>query len=963
MRRRWWVFFICYLWPLMALSGQLEAGAPPERSGYSHYTLDIAFQPERQLLSGQEIVEYVNDSRETLRAIYFWLLPNYDQEPNPYLDPSYIDALYPSGFDPAWTRIHSVTDLEGAPLPYELLEGPAIFQTYSRKDTLLRVELPKELPPGEPAKLIIRFSTKFPHSLRGDRAHYRGVYTWRFGWNPIAIPAQELIDGEYLSPQRAYYKNILPAALYDLTLTLPKSYRAVIGADHEEILEETENERKVHALSAIPVRSVPLSLSSDWRVYELAEGETPILVYYLPGGEASARLIASYAIESLKYYRERWGEYPQRRLLIAETPSTEAGFAGAAANALILLNQRLFTEKDLAVGGLLDRFLDYLIAHEVAHQWWGIGIGSDGNAEGFLSESVAQYFSITYFEDKYGAFGPNVFQLERDGLLERFVKSQFGYINLREHLEGELPYVAMVKNRFDEAIVKPQSDVKFLNASEERLYNKGYLMLRALRGLIGQEAMDRLLKAAYERSLYRIATVEQFEALAQEISGQDLREFFAASLHRDSSYEYEEEGRAPYADYGIARVDSRRKTDGTYEHRVYLFRYGGLKMPVEVVARTRSAEEQKQIWKIEDQADGRFVMVFDTESALKEVQVDPQSLVPDVDRLNNSYVIDGLPFFNRKVQILATGENDLPLDAYLIRFNPLGQILEGGFLLDHRWLLGAGFAAFVKNFGRGNTLSALVARTNEGLMGQLSWNQTFFSFPSVGLVGRLWEATDQVELTLLRRPDETGIPTLDKRYEATGRIANVVGVTWLHRELLTQRFAMWASLLTDPEAFRRVEIGLWKSVRLWTQFYLDARLSFGWGEGTLGIFHFDLQELVSYSVASGFPYVGDVRWLGQLGLNLPFQREMGYNLLNVAVLHDISERLFVRFGNTWSSLSEVDLARDLKLEIGFEVSLQGRTLGGLFPWEVVLGGALPLTVSEGEERALQFYWRFWTPLL
>lgn len=931
-----------------------------QESEYTHYTITATFDPYRHTISGQEIVDYINDSAETLSAVYFWLLPNYDRKPNPYLDPSHLDALYPQGFDPAWMKIRSVTDAEGDALSYELLKGPVIDQTYSLEDTLLRVELPQPLPPGEGFRLTLEFTTKFPQTTRGDGGYHREVYTWRFGWYPPAVPAKELIKGEYLSSERPYYKFLLPAALYELTLTLPKDYRAVLGTDHQETIAETEEEVTIHAINAVPVRSIPLTLGTDLQAYEFPHPEIPIVVYYLPGHEAAARLIASYAAESLDYYRERWGAYPHRRLLIAETPSYEATFAGASADALILLNRLFFDEKDLAVPGMIDRLLDYVLAHEIAHQWWGVGIGADLNAENFLSEAFAQYLAITYYEEKYGAFGPNVFKLERQGLLEQFVESQLGYINLREHLQGELPYLETVRNRFDEAIIKPQQDVRFANSSGERIYSKGYLMLRALRGLIGEEKMDELLREAQERFLHRTLTISGFEALAEEISGQELEEFFELALHRDG----DEEGRAPYVDYGIERVESLKKRDGTYEHRVFLFREGEIRLPVEVVLSSRTDEEESQIWRIEDQALGVFVMVFETQAALKEVEIDPKHLAPDVDRLNNSYVNDGLPFFNRKLKFIPTGENALPLDAYLIRFNPFYQTLEGGYLLDHRWWVGGGFAAFVKDLGRGNSISALVGLTGDGLVGELSWSKAYFSHPEVGQVGRFWEMTDQVELTFLRRPDATGIPSLDQKLGATGRMANVLGLDWVHKETLTQQSAWWVSLRNDPSAFTRIELRGRQSIRLAPQIYFSGQLSFGWGEGKLGIFHFDLRELSSFEATSGYPYVGKARLIGSLALTLPLEREMNFNLLSVAMLHRVEDRFYIRFGNSWERLEQVEegLLKDAKAEIGAELILRGATLGGLFPWRVTFGITMPISPLPEGERQLKQYLNVWVPL-
>lgn len=937
---------------------------PPATTSYSHYALEVALSPNRHRLEGRLTIDYVNDSAEAIPAVFFLLLPNYDREPNPYLDPLVRDSGYPQGFDPASLRILSVTDAQGAKLRYELQEGPAIFQTYSLKDALLRVELPRPLPPGETVTLVIRFSTRFPLTTRGDQGRYRDTFTWRFGWYPIAVPAAELVRGEYLAPERPYYRLALPSALQEVTITVPKDYQVAVGADHQEVIAETEETVTVHAISATPVRSVPLVIGKEYRVYEFPYAEVPILVYYLPGHEAAARLIASYAVESLRYYEERWGKYPRRRLVIAETASVKAGFAGAAADALILLNQTFFGEKDLGVPGLVDRFLDFLIAHEVAHQWWGVGIGVDWNAENVLSEGLAQYFSITYFEDKYGAFGPNVFRIEREGILERFFQARFGFLNLREHLEGELPYVNAVRNRFDEAILKPQKDVEFANFSAERIYNKGYMMLRALRGLLGEGAMDELLRAAYERFLYRAITAEEFEALAQEVSGMGapLREFFENAFRRDG-----EGGRAPYADYAIADVETKKRPDGSYEHLVFLERKGELRLPLLVQATDVDGNVQSRSWKLEEQQEEkRTVMLFETDRPLAEVELDPERLVPDVYRLDNSYVLEDLSFLNRKLRFVPTGENDLPLDAYLIRFDPINRVLEGGYLMDHRWWLGleSAVGAFVKDFGRGSSLQALAAWSEVGLVGEVRYSQTFFSYPQLGLLGRFWEPTDRLELSLLRRPDSTGDPELDETIGATGRMAQVLGITWVHQEGLRQLMGWWVSLLDDPDAFLRVEVGGWKAQQILPGIVGEVQLRFGWGEGSLGIFQFDLAQLTAFREAAGYPYIGPVRLAGSVGVTALVQRDLNYNVLNFAALHDVRDRVFLAFGDTWTSLDELNetgLWPDLKLQVGFELILSGSTLGGLFPWEVRLGLVYPLRPVAEEERKIQHYYRISTP--
>jgi hypothetical protein len=50
-----------------------------------------------------------------------------------------------------------------------------------------------------------------------------------------------------------------------------------------------------------------------------------------------------------------------------------------------------------------DNISDYrIIAHELAHQYWGLTIQANNNYRGFFSESLAEYFALKAIEQKYG---------------------------------------------------------------------------------------------------------------------------------------------------------------------------------------------------------------------------------------------------------------------------------------------------------------------------------------------------------------------------------------------------------------------------------------------------------------------------------------------------------------------------------------------------------------------------------
>jgi len=60
--------------------------------------------------------------------------------------------------------------------------------------------------------------------------------------------------------------------------------------------------------------------------------------------------------------------------------------------------------------GMTDGMLEFVVAHETAHQWWHGLVGSDSRDHPYVDEALAQYSSILYLEDRYGAA-----RAEKDG--------------------------------------------------------------------------------------------------------------------------------------------------------------------------------------------------------------------------------------------------------------------------------------------------------------------------------------------------------------------------------------------------------------------------------------------------------------------------------------------------------------------------------------------------------------------
>jgi hypothetical protein len=209
-----------------------------------------------------------------------------------------------------------------------------------------------------------------------------------------------------------------------------------------------------------------------------------------------------------------------------------------------------------------------------------MGVGVDLDRDAWLSEGLAQYASVGYFERAYGAVDPNLLLVTGNGIIEDFVAKQFGYLNLREHLV-ELAYVRSVWSGFDEALVKPSIDVRYGNENAVRLYDKGFVVARALAAAVGDDAFDRVLRRSLTADPSGRLNPAALQQLMEEESGRSFAEWFAAWVYGDASVDYS------------VRIISRGETDATYETEVRVRRDGGV--PQASRSRRISSREPRRV--------------------------------------------------------------------------------------------------------------------------------------------------------------------------------------------------------------------------------------------------------------------------------------------------------------------------------------------------------------------------------
>ncbi len=907
MKIRFAVLFILFTWVVPA-----AANAEP------HCMVDASYDAEHRRFDGSMELSLL----PTTPTIYLSLLANLEREPNPHLSARSSDARYPFGFEVSETTIASVElagETEAPALAFRTLALPPSWQTYSLDDTVLAIDLPESAAAmSEPITLHIEFVTKVPRHAIGDQGVTAGVLTWRFGWFPTLFPAQDQIvenDGRIAYAGREAFPLTFPWTRLEASLTVPEGFEPLVGADILEPLSDPD-ELDANSLETVsryriaydsPARSLGLTLGTDYRRYTL-DGPIPIEVAYLPGHEEDARYYATLARDILAEYEERFGAYPRARLTIVENPNNNG--LSFAADGIVWLSRRFFTHRNILFFGALNRVAEFVLAHEIAHQWVGLGTGIDLNAEAWLSEGLAQYLAVRYYEGRHGAYEPNLFGFGSPGIIEELVKRQFGYFNLREHFI-ELPYLLMQYAGFDEALVKPIENVRFGNATDVRLYDKGYLVARAIAAAVGEDAFERTLLRAIDERRADLLDVATLQALLEEESGMPLDEIFETWVFG-----------AGRVDYSI-RIVSRERSALDHVTTVAVSRSGGAVQPVDVEAVLESDATLRQEWS-GDADSGE--LVFHTPSRVVRVTIDPDHRLPDQDRLNN----------NAPVKIVGgANEAAYPLDAYTLTADTETGGLTLSYLDRLRISVAQGVATAQVKLGRHFQLSTIASVVGNRLSGGLGVTYTDYDQPETGSPETFWE------------PDISWTFGVRRQFVDDEPLVSFEVDFIDHPSFATSRTHA-LSLAVTPDGRGRLSASAHDELRILPRAYVqgDVKLGIGFADPPEPL-RFRLGSLHSFSPSST-PH----ELVGRLALEIPATGDLPYNLLNLAMVDRMRSRLFVAGGMGWTSPDEFGKTSPY-IEAGIEQIVDLSTLGGLLSLQAQLGVSTPV-VGRG---ATVFYAR------
>lgn len=607
----------CYLCVGVGICNFVYASEPPRYEIIA--SLDIA----KHKITAQQKVIFTNNSDMELNEIYFHIYPHrkYTQKEIRvmYRYAGYFKVNpFPEGFQSGDLKIESVTQ-----------KGKSIIYSIEGEDqTILKINLDSVIKPGESREVTIDFKVDIPHSY-GRFGWHKDIITL-IRWYPILTVLDK--DGWHNYPFYIYHQPYFSdASYYKVKLTLPKNESVACTGSLKTERINPDGTKTQEIETEFPVRDFSLGVSKNFLVYSLKDGRTKINSYYLEGNESKAKAAAKNALGLMKFYAERFGEYPYQEFNIV--PSY-LGYGGVQSSNQVFIDTRVYK-----LPGFLERYFDFLISHETGHQWFYNLVGSDEYKEMFLDEGINSYWLLQYLENKYG---PDAQVLA----LPKSLKWLIPNFSFRDSTAARYIYIS--KNGLDRPIIGELSSFQEPSSIFALTYGKGAAVLNMLRAQVDSEVFTKIMQRYIQEFRFKNISLEEFIRICNEVSGRDLNWFFEEWLKTKKS-----------CDYAIKSV---------MPDKIILENRSTITMPVKTKIIYQDGTEAIDYW---DGKDKIKEIPIEDKKKIKQVALDPDNtIVLDLDRTNNfwprKFYLNPVPlyYFAYEIPIF------LPRQSYNLVFGP-----------------------------------------------------------------------------------------------------------------------------------------------------------------------------------------------------------------------------------------------------------------------------------------------------
>ncbi|MBK8786368.1 MAG: M1 family metallopeptidase [Chitinophagaceae bacterium] len=492
-----------------------------------NYKIDVTLNDADNTLDGFVKMDYHNNSPDTLHFIWIHLWPNaFKNDKTAFTDQDLENGSTDFYFSNADKRGYINR------LDFKVNGEVAKTTDHPQHQDIIKLILPKPIAPNSSAKIETPFHVKLPYNFSrgGHMVQAYQITQWypkpavydRKGWH--AIPY--LDQGEFY----AEFGN------YEVQITLPDNYVVAATGDLQNASEAdwlknkqpfTRNlkaakkaeQKKGAGMSEIPSSAKTKTLqykqnnvhdfvwfadktfSVKTDTLQLPSGKiiTANAFYYSENKENWTNSITM--IKRAILTKSKWlGEYPYNVVSVVD-----GGNGGGMEYPTITL---------LDDGGS-EKSLDFVIYHEVGHNWFEAILGTNERLHPWMDEGMNTYYDNRYSMQQYG--NTNI----------EIGRTKSAFINNR--LPDDIQHIVLqtiTGIKKDQPIETPSEKFSFLNYNMIS-YTKTGDWMKLLEDELGKEVFDNCMQEYYKRWQFKHPYPEDFKKVVEEVSGKNADATFS----------------------------------------------------------------------------------------------------------------------------------------------------------------------------------------------------------------------------------------------------------------------------------------------------------------------------------------------------------------------------------------------------------------------------------------------------
>jgi hypothetical protein len=478
----------------------LATQSAPERS---RYEIDLQLDFDGRSFKGLEQLLWVNRTDRSISVLYFHLYANLRTDTSETVT---VNTQSAESDQPRIEITRVTLANSDAALPYSIDD----------QGTTLRVNLRESIQPNGTAEITIAFNGVVPEidpdetgltthvvkqvsaALRGERElrqardinfRSRGVLllsTW--------YPVLTVHDGDE-------WRRKLEPGIGDVIFNEVADYHVKISATPGVSVFTSAPvaaiDQEKQTFSASRLRDFAVVAGRNLRMEEVRVGQHKVRSIFIAEHERVGKRALNIAAKATQVFSARFGQLPYETISIVESPLV-AGLGSHEFSGLNVIASAFYVDFDSpAMRNLpeiireqrpaVEQSLEWTIAHLMAHQWWGVVVGSDPAREAVLDEGLSSWSALLYYRDTYGeSAATSVLEDELRGVYRLY--RTFG----GDDMDANRP-TREYRNSFQyEAIVSC----------------KGALMFLELRRMLGDEKFFAALRSYYKANSFEIAELE-----------------------------------------------------------------------------------------------------------------------------------------------------------------------------------------------------------------------------------------------------------------------------------------------------------------------------------------------------------------------------------------------------------------------------------------------------------------------